>query len=73
MKIEKNITKTLKKFFSSVIRDEVETKITLLVTSKSQPFNNIPTKIVKDNREIFSTLLLVVLIQEYRRHDFLPP
>ena len=49
MKIEENINKNFKFSFSLATRDEVEKEINLLNTLKSQPFNDIRTKIVKDN------------------------
>ena len=41
MKIEENINKSFKLFFTIVTRDEVEKEIKLLNISKSQSFNDI--------------------------------
>ena len=54
MKIEKNANKNFKFSLSLVTRDEIEKEIKLLDTSKSQPFNDNPTIIYKDNHDIFS-------------------
>ena len=52
MKIKENINKNFV-FFSIATRDEVGKETKQLDKSKSQPFNDIPTKIIKDNRDIF--------------------
>ena len=57
IKIVESISKNLKFSFSSVTRNEVETKIILFDPSKSQPFYNISTKVVKVNRDIFSNFI----------------
>ena len=73
MKIKENINKNLKFSFSLATRDAVETEIKLLIHQSLNLFTTFPQKIVKDNRDIFSNFIIVVLIQECRPHGFLPP
>lgn len=47
MKIEENINKSFKLFFTIVTRDEVEKEINLIDISKSQPNNGIYIKAIK--------------------------
>ena len=56
MNKEGNIKKINFLFFL-VTRDEVEKETEELDTSKSQRFNDIPTKIVKDTRDLFSNFI----------------
>ena len=72
MKIKENINKNFV-FFSIATRDEVGKETKQLDKSKSQPFNNISQKLLKIIETFSQTLLLSVLIHEYRPHGFLPP
>ena len=57
MKIRENINKNFTFSFSLVTSDEIEKEINQLNISKSQSHKDIFTKIIKDNRDIFSNLI----------------
>ena len=56
--MEENINKNVQFSFSLVTGDKVEKEINLHDISESQSHYDTPTKIIKDNWDIFSTLLL---------------
>ena len=58
LKMEENINKNVQFSFSLVTGDKVGKEINLHDISESQSHYDTPTKIIKDNWDIFSTLLL---------------
>ena len=57
MHIKENINKNFKFSVILVTRDEVIKETNQLNLSKPQPYNDIPTKVIKVNRDIFSNFI----------------